>query len=267
MNRMVLTKLLKNLIDLYVEDKFTCIYIVNAIDNLKEEEFDEDENAYAQAELIATLFSLFPYYRLLYDLNELGDYIIESTKNNLNSKSISKLLKNGCLGDMVPDIKRRVQTETMAHVMELIYLYKTSELSPENVIAHLTKNMYNPQVLTSMDYAEGFKYQQEEIPGIEIKKLSLRETISRANSNRKEAIRRNLEEYTIENFNEKELEEFTAKVIEIIDQSQLPDKDILKSTVYDCLISLFSKAVLTWDAKEETSFQEKNFYQLSLEFK
>lgn len=124
MNRLTLTKLLKNIIDLYTEGKFTYIYIIDTFEKLTEEEFDEDKNAYLQAELISTLFQTFPYYRLLNDLNTLGDYIIESTKGNSNYKNVSKLLKNGCLGDMVPDIKRRVQTETMAHITELLYIYK-----------------------------------------------------------------------------------------------------------------------------------------------
>lgn len=262
MNRLVLTKLLKNIVDLYVEDKFTYIYIINTLSNIENEEYDEDQNAYIQAELITTLFAKFPYYKILNELNNLGDYIIESTKCNSNFKNILGILKNGCLGDMVPDIKRRIQTEAMAHLQELLYVYKTSELNADFVISHLTKNMVIPKILTSMDYAESINYRQQVIPGIMFKRMTLRETISRANSNRKESIRRNLEEFTIENFTERELEDFMHQVTKIIEESNIADKDLLKSTIYEVFMLLFSKVVLVWEEKKA----HVDYNQLSLKF-
>lgn len=246
MNRLTLTKLLKNIIDLYTEGKFTYIYIIDTFEKLTEEEFDEDKNAYLQAELISTLFKTFPYYRLLNDLNTLGDYIIESTKGNSNYKNVSKLLKNGCLGDMVPDIKRRVQTETMAHITELLYMYKKSELNPTIVMNHLTKNMFDPRLLTSMDTAESINYSQTTLPGISIKKTSLRDAISRSNGNRKDNVRKNLEEYTLENFDVKSLEDFINQVKNIIIESTLEDKEILNASIKETLTNLYSKAVIIW---------------------
>lgn len=193
MNRMVLTKLLKSIVDLYAEDKFTYSYIIETLNNIVDEEFDEDKSAYLQTEFVKNLFELFPYYRLLSDLNDLGDYIIECTKETPNFENISKLLKNGCLSDMIPNIKRRIQTETMAHITVLLYMYKTNELKPNIVLEQLTKNIYNPHILTSMDSAENINYKQETIPGISIKTMSLRETISKSNNNRKEKVRKNLE--------------------------------------------------------------------------
>ena len=246
MNRLNLTTLLKDIINLYIEDKFTYIYIISTMNLIGNEENDENKNAYLQTELIATMFSQFPYYRLLSDLTDLGNYIIEVTQGNSNYKNIAKLLKNGCLAEMIPDIKRRVQTETMAHITTLLYIYKKSELKPDTVLNHLTKNMYDPNILTSMDYAESINYKQESIPGIEMKILSLREIISRANTNRKEAVRRNLEEYTIKNFDEKSLEDFIQQVINIIGQSSLSDKELLKDTISEILTALFAKSVIVW---------------------
>ena len=260
MNRLVLTKLLKNIVDLYIEDNFNYIYIVNALSNIENEEYDEDQNAYLQAELLTTLFSNFPYYKVLNELDNLVDYVIESTKGNCNLKKTCSILKNGCVGDMLPDIKRRVQTESMTHLQELLYMYKTSELNPDFVISRLKKNMLTPQILTSMDYAESIKYKQQIIPGIEFRKTTLRETISRANSNRKEAIRRNLEEYTIQNFTEKELEDFIQQITIIIKNCSIDDKNLLMDTIYDTLMLLFSKAVIAWQEKGE----DEN--QLSLKF-
>ena len=259
MNRMVLTKILKNFIDLYIDDKFTYIYIINTLDNIENEEYDEDKNAYLQASLLSTLFSIFPYYRILNDLNDLGDYIIESTKANINFKAISRLLKNGCLGDMVPDIKRRAQTETLAHIMELIYMYKSGELNPNIVISHLTKNMFDSKILTSMDAAEIINYNQETIPGVELKNISLRENISRSNTNRKENIRRNLEEFVTDNYDEETLEKFIQEVINIIDQSSLSDKELLKNTIYESLISLFAKAVVAWENRPDEDVNQLSF--------
>lgn len=255
MNRMVLTGLLKNIIDLYIEDKFTYIYIIETLDKIDEEELDEDKCAYLQADLIKTLFQQFPYYRLLSDLTDLVDYIIECTEGNPNFEEDTKLLKNGCLGDMLPDIKRRVMTETMAHITELLYMYKAGKLESDIVLEHLTKNMYDPNILTSMDSVENTNYKQEAMPWITIETMSLRETISKSNNNRKEKARKNLEEYTIENFNEKSLEDFIKKVIDIIDQSSLSDKELLKNTIYESLISLFSKSVIAWESKKEDSIQ------------
>lgn len=260
MNRMVLTKLLKDLIDLYIADKFTYIYITDVLTNMQIVDYDEDQNAYLQAELMRTLFEHFPYYRLLHDLNDLGDYIIEITKGNPSFKSTSIILKNGCLGDIIPSIKRRIQTETMTHITELLYIYNHNGLTPELVLNRLTKNMYNSTLLTSMDAAENINYEQTTLPGIESKQSSLRDTISRSNSVRKDNIRRNMEEYTIKNFNEKTLEDFFTQVITIIDKSNLPDKDLLKAPIQDCLTNLFSRAVVIWDEKKEDT------YQLSIEF-
>ncbi len=282
MNRMVLTKLLKDLIDLYIEDKFTYIWIIDTLfrvqkqESDKKTEYDEDRNYYIQAELIKNLFDLFPYYRLLSDLNDLGDYIMESTKANPNYKNISRILSNGCLGDMVPDIKRRIQTETMVHLNELLYIYNNGELTPDLVISHLTKNMFDSRVLTGMDTAESINYEQTLIPGFTANQTSLREMISRTNGNRKESVRRNLEEYTINNFDEISLENFIMQLLGIIDKSSLPDKDLLKGTIEETLMALYAKVSVVWfekkeqaleEAKEEAIRREKGEnYQLSLTF-
>lgn len=288
MNRMVLTKLLKDLIDLYIEDKFTYIWIIDTLSKIpkkeankktkfdKKTEYDEDRNYYIQAELIKNLFDLFPYYRLLSDLKDLGDYIMESTKANPNFKDISRILNNGCLGDMVPDIKRRIQTETMVHLNELLYIYINGELNPDFVINHLTKNMFDSRVLTGMDTAESINYEQTTMPGFTADQVSLREMISRTNGNRKESIRRNLEEYTINNFDEATLESFITQILGIIDNSSLPDKDLLKNTVEETLMALYTKVSVIWfdnkeqaikAAKEEAlRAQRGDNYQLSLTF-
>ena len=276
MNRMVLTILLKNIIDLYIEDKFNYIYIIDILSRQKNEEYDEDKNAYIQAELIKDLFDLFPYYRLLTDLNDLGDYIIESTKANPNFKNISRILKNGCLGDMVPDIKRRIQTETMAHIQELLYIYNGGKLKPKIIISHLSKNMFDTRILTGMDTAESINYEQTVIPGFEVDQTSLREMISRTNGNRKESIRRNLEEYVVNNFDETSLENFINIVINAINNSELPDKELLSTTINENLTALYAKVSITWfekkeqalkEAQEEAIRREKGEnYQLSLTF-
>lgn len=255
MNRMVLTGLLKNIVDLYIEDNFIDIYIIKTLNSIVDEKYDEEKTAYLQAELIKTLFQQFPYYRLLNDLNDLVDYIIECAKEDPNFENTTKLLKDVCLEDMVPNIKRRVLTETMAHITELLYMYKAGKLESTIVLNQLTKNMYDPDILTSMDSAKNINYKQETIPGIKIKTTSLREIISKSNNNRKEKARKNLEEYTIESFNEKSLEDFIEQVITIIDQSSLSDKKLLKNTIYESLISLFSKSVIAWESKKEDSAQ------------
>lgn len=276
MNRMVLTILLKNIIDLYIEGQFNYIYIIDILSKVSKEEYDADKNAYYQAELIKNLFDLFPYYRLLTDLNNLGDYIIESTKGNPNFKNISKLLKNGCLGDMVPDIERRIQTETMAHINELLYIYNSGNLTPDIIVNHLSRNMFDSRTLTGMDTAESINYKQTIIPGFEINQTSLREMISRTNGNRKESIRRNLEEYVVNNFDETTLENFIMMVIDAINNSSLPDKELLSSTINENLTALYAKASVIWfekkeqakkEAEEEAKRRERgDNYQLSLTF-
>lgn len=288
MNRMVLTKLLKDIIDLYIEDKFTYIWIIDTLSKIpkkeankktkfdKKTEYDEDRNYYIQAELIKNLFDLFPYYRLLSDLKDLGDYIMESTKANPNFKNISKILNNGCLGDMVPDIKKRIQIETMVHLNELLYIYINGELTPDLVINHLTKNMFDSRVLTAMDTAESINYEQTTMPEFTRDQISLREMISRTYYNRKESVRRNLEEYTINNFDEASLEDFMMQVLNIIDNSSLPDKDLLKNTIDETLMDLYTKVSVIWFEKKEQALKEAKEealraergenYQLSLTF-
>lgn len=260
MNRMVLTKLLKDIINLYIENKFTYVYIIDVFSKMQIEEYDEDQNAYYQAEVMRMIFEHIPYYRVLKELSDLGDYLIEVTKSNRAFKSTAVVLANGCLGDMIPDIKRRVLTETMTHITELLYIYNHNELTKELVINRLTKNMYNPILLTSMDTAENINYEQTTLPGLENKHVALRDTISRSNSNRKDRIRRNMEDYTIANFDEKNLEDFYTKVINFIEESELPDKDLLKEPITECLTNLFAKAVVAWDETPEDT------NQLSLNF-
>lgn len=105
MNRMVLTELINNIIDLYIEDKFNYIYLIDAFNNVLAEEYDENKNTYLEAKLITKLLSYFPYYRLEYELNYLLNQIIELTQGNSKLKSLTMILKNGCLGEMLPNIK------------------------------------------------------------------------------------------------------------------------------------------------------------------
>lgn len=260
MNRMVLTELLNNIIDLYIEDKFNYIYLIDAFNNVLAEEYDENKNTYLEAKLITKLLSYFPYYRLEYELNYLLNQIIELTQGNSKLKSLTMILKNGCLGEMLPNIKRRVTMEAMAHLLELLRIYKTSKFDYKT-ITMLTKNMIDSHFLNGMDLAVSFNYKQEVLSGIELKNQDLRESLSHLNYKRYKSLSCSLEGFIINNYNEESLNGFYLQLDKMIDTSSLDILDwyLLRKIVLEVLRPIMSKSIIIWNRENREDPNQLSF--------
>ncbi len=255
MNRLILTIMLDQIIKLKVSNNLNKETLMEVIESEYFEPYNNDKNFYFQANIICYLFDHLPYYEIMGFLTELIAFVKESTKDNIHAKSQAEVLK-GCLADMLPDIKRRIQTEVMAHLLELLQInYIDESLFQEKAIETLQKNLYNASLLTSADVAEGYLYPQATIEGIELSKPSLRDLISKSNASRKENVSKTLRQYTLNHYDETSIEKFITQLYELIEKSSIANKEALTDSIYKVLNKLYINMVLKWNEEKEEDNQ------------
>ncbi len=263
MNRLMISRLLYRIVTLYKDNTLTETSCLLEIGNLEYEAYDEEKQAYVQTKFIYFLFANFPYYQILDHLNGMTEIVLKAAKKSYHYYALVKLFK-GCLEDILPTIKRRIQTEVMLHLLDYMRINTLeNQLTETDIVKNIEKNLCDPIILTSMDIADNYFYSQSTLPGIKIDQKSLREQISKANTGRKMKATDALQNWTNRSYNEQSLEAFMSKFYKILGSIPLPYKESCIKLMSSALDDLYTHSVIEWSKNKE---KEKDTYQLNLPF-
>lgn len=249
MNKITLLKIIKNVLNLYLKNELNTETYDSIINNEKNSLLTEDSISYNEAEFISILFKKIPYYKIMTFIN---DIIIKLKSISITSKQkcINDLIE-AYLSDLFSSIYARIITEVNTHIGELLTLfYQHSELRYNDTIKRLTRNIINPNYLASMDTAKQIDYVQETIFDIEPKKEPLRETISRANFNKKNNVERTTLKTLTTYYDEKSYQELIEAIKMILleySKTNEEDSNILKDELIGQLEILHIKAQKKWN--------------------
>lgn len=209
--------------------------IADAIKSNKEierESGNEGIEVYTKSSLIFFLFENLNYYEIEDYIQTFGTKIIKLCSSYDWYNGLSKII-NGALEELLVDISRRVEFETVAHLYDALETFlKRPEDFELKLKKSIHKNICNIGEVSTIDTAENYKYEQLTMPNVPQKKTQANEIFSRTNFFRKENIKKNIKKYVIKNYNEETFQAFINalnKVIEELNisrfaQTQLIDK-------------------------------------------
>ena len=277
MNRLMLTNILMEIIkkDLSI-DEMSFEVFRDIVDKTPYEEYDENKNAYVETILIYTIFSKIPYYKVLWILEKLGEKIVKISQGYDRYNGLSKIITYGCLAEMMPNIKRRVEAETMLHILDLSYTYfMHGKLDKTKTINKLQKEMSNKEILTGFNVAENYLYNQntlfENKAESDLKdiipknntRIDLKDSISKNNTNYKEHISNQLRQSIKNNYNLEKFESFIKEIYSIIEDSDIEDVNLLLITFSETIDKLYNHVIKTWH-DNSNNIKEESLPLLSL---
>ncbi len=263
MNKLILIQIIKEIIPMCLKNELNTDSFNNIINNTGSIALTDEAVSYGESEIISLLFKNIPYYQIMTFLNKLV-----STLNKICITPKEKCIKDlieAYLSDLLPSIYARTTTEVNVHIQELLTLfYQRGVLEYTDTIKRLTRNIINPNLLASLDTAEQINYTQSILPNFIVKEEPLRETISRANFNKKNSIERSTQKTLTNYYTEQSYQELVSSIINVLDKYSLQDKEdseTLKDELFAQLGTLHLKAKKKW---EETKPIDEN--QLTLKF-
>lgn len=266
MNKLKLLEMLKQLIALKKQEILTAESYQDVEKNAALISLNCDLVSYKETELICYLFKEIPYYHILIFLTNLCNDLATISSQNPKSKASISLL-NAYLSDLLKNISARIETEVNVHITWLIQnYYQNDSLNPEKTIHALTRNSVNPTILAGMFVADGIHYEQELIPGFQLKKEELREKISKANYRRRSSIENTTQKLINKFFNEMSFENFLVALRKCLDyyrEQNASDCDILEDEIMMQLKIFYHKAKKNW---QEQSEKIEEGYQFKLEY-
>ena len=218
MNRLKVLSIIKELIELYIQNNMNYQTSMLVIKNLKEEEFSEDLVAIKESEIISFILSCVPYYQINLFLQK----FLKSFNNlNLNKESDIALLVSPYLEELSVTINYRINTEVRAHIKELLnrYIYDY-EFESIHIAQILFCNIVLPENNVVCD---NYDNKQEKLFEI-IKEDTTRESISKNSYNERRKYLHQIKKILL-NIGEKSFENFESIIFESINKFLLTDSE------------------------------------------
>lgn len=218
MNRLKVLSIIKELIELYIQNNMNYQTSMLVIKNLKEEEFSEDLVAIKESEIISFILSCVPYYQI----NLFFQKFLKSFNNlNLNKESDIALLVSPYIEELSVTINYRINTEVRAHIKELLnrYIY---DYEFESI--HIAKILFCNIVLPENNVVcDNYDNNQEKLFEI-IKEDTTRESISKNSYNERRKYLHQIKKILL-NIGEKSFENFESIIFESINKFLLTDSE------------------------------------------
>ena len=255
MNRLNLISIFSQTVEIYLsKNELDFNDFKNIVDNCNDE-YDENKVSYLEAKLVCNLFSRLPYYRVIPTLDTLTKQLVKMCGSKDNYNYYSVLLKNGLLAEMLPNIKRRVETENYRHILESLREYTQKQcLSQKHIEKVYSENILDPNILTGSQIADNINYQQINLFG-EAEVSDLKEAISRNNANYKETVTRALSNYLHKEYTPELFSLFVDELLLQIDNSSLDFKQDILKNIEEAIPSLFDMVTKLSMAKKDDEYQ------------
>lgn len=247
MNRVVLIKIIEDIVKLHLQNNLTIEEFTKVIDKHKGISINDDKIVYEEAKFTSFLFQNIPYYKILITfINIIAN--LHRLEVNPEQKCIISLVE-GYLSELTPTLNNRITTEYYAHIMELLFIfYQERSFENHNIADKLIKNAIAPDILTSMDTANQIKYHQETIEAFQIKEITLREKISRSNYNHKNRLDNRIIKMLTKYYNEPLYQEFLTSLNTFLERNagKVADFYFIKDDLNYYLNSFFKRIIEEW---------------------
>lgn len=266
MNRLMLFNIFMGVLKHYIETQEVGIEnFKKIVDSVPFEEYDEDKCAYVESLLVFYIFTNIPYYKIESTLDCIKKKLKISCSAYDKYNALSRIICDGCVAELMPSLKRRVETEVNMHILELAgNFYREGRLSSKKTIEsekdainRLAINICNTISLTGTSTAENLFYTQVNFLESPQSKKTLREDISRSNSRFACGVTDALRDNIVQYYDMNTLENFINLVDSQIKKSDLKDKELIYRLICQSLEKLIVISAKIWAEKEEVQFKSE----------
>ncbi|MCH5166847.1 MAG: hypothetical protein J1F35_03050 [Erysipelotrichales bacterium] len=256
MNRLMLFYILNNVIENYTnEEDISAATFKKIVDSNTFEEYDEDKCAYTESLIMAKIFSKIPYYKVTSTLAFISKKLVRNCQALDRYNILSKICV-GCLEDIMPSIKRRVETESMEHVLELCYYYyQNGSFDNYKIKERLIKNICDPVSLFGTSVVENLNYSQNILFSQKETKDNLRDDISKSNAHYTRDVTVALRDKIVRCFDINTFEKFAEDIKVLICESDIEDKELLLETINSIIQKLYIFSISKWEDQVEDNYQ------------
>lgn len=124
--------------------------------------YSQEEDWQKEIELLYNLFNQYPYYLLLNVIDQIKFQFQQISFNHPEYLKYAILI-NGYFLELVPTVKRRMETEVNGHLIYLLKkYYERDNKMPDNVKKILKTNLYSPELLVGYNLLKDEQYHQEQ---------------------------------------------------------------------------------------------------------
>lgn len=259
MNRVMGLKMSQELIKRDLKCPLSFADFKNIVDTSEQLPASKELEVLAKTELIYVLFSNFSYHKIELYLKNFSKSIVSLCNSKDGYNLLSKII-SACLSDILLDVSRRVEIETMTHLLDLLETYPVfPDLFQKKIEKYICSNICDTKSTSSLDLAESLKENQKiEQQSLSFifdysKKDDFNEIVSKNNYSKKDSLIKRLRKNVLKNYNEESITNFINDFNKIVDELNIPEneKQIIVEKYGTIVIKLYTFAAPIWLNEQE----------------
>lgn len=259
MNRVMGLKMSQELIKRDLECPLTFNDFKNIVDTSEQLPASKELEVLAKTELIYVLFASLSYHKIESYLKNFSKSIVSLCNSKDGYNALSKII-SACLSDILLDVSRRVEIETMTHLLDLIETYPVFyDIFKKKVEIYLCTNICDIKSTSSLDLAENLKESQNieqqyfDFVSAKESKEDFNEIVSRNNYNKKDSLIKRLRKTVLKNYNEESITNFINDFNKIVYELSIDEseKQLIVEKYGAIIIKLYTFAAPIWLSEQE----------------